>query len=54
MKICGKFHQNRSIRLGCRDDNDRHTQTDTQTDTLASIATYSVKLTEYKKREKTF
>ena len=27
-----------------------HRQTDRQTDTLASIATYSVKLTEYKKK----
>ena len=49
--ICGKFHQNRSIRLGCRDDT--HTQThitdrQTHTHTLGSIATYSVKLTENK------
>ena len=31
--ICVKFHQNRSIRLGCRDDTDRqtHTQTDAHT-----------------------
>ena len=28
--ICGKFHQNRPIRMGCRDDT--HTHTDTQTD----------------------
>ena len=49
--ICGKFHQNRFIRLGCKDDTDRQTdrQTDTQTHTLGSIATYSVKMTEYKK-----
>ena len=47
--ICGKFHQNRFIRLGCGDDT--HTQTDrqTHTHTLGSIATYSVKMTEYKK-----
>ena len=33
---------------------DRHTdtQTDRQTDTPGAIATYSVKLTEYKKRKK--
>ena len=46
--ICRKFHQNRFIRLGCRDDTHTHTETDTQTHTLGSIATYSVKMTEYK------
>ena len=53
--ICVKFHQNRFICLGCRDDTHRRTdrQTDRRTDahthTLGSIATYSVKMTEYKK-----
>merc|ERR1712240_749909 len=56
--ICGKFHQNRLIRLGCRDDTHiqthRHTdrQTDTHTHTLGSIATYSVKMTEFKNMDK--
>ena len=40
--ICRKFHQNRLIRLGCRDDTHRqtHRHTDTRTHTLGSIATY--------------
>ena len=48
--ICGKFHQNRPIRMGCRDDTHihththTHTQTDRHTDTLGSITTYSVKI----------
>ena len=33
-------------------DTQTHRQTDTQTDTLGSIATYSVKLTEYKNRRR--
>ena len=51
--ICRKFHQNRFIRLGCRDDTHTHTDrhTHTHTHTLGSIATYSVKLTEYKKQQ---
>ena len=47
--ICVKFHQNRLIRLGCRDDTHRHTHR--RTHTLGSIATYSVKMTEYKKEK---
>ena len=46
--ICVKFHQNRFICLGCRDDTDRQTDRHTHTHTLGSIATYSVKMTEYK------
>merc|ERR1712012_989354 len=54
--ICVKFHQNRFICLGCRDDTHRRTdaQTDTHTHTLGSIATYSVKMNEYKKHLKVF
>ena len=48
--ICVKFHQNRFICLGCRDDTDRQTHRRTHTHTLGSIATYSVKMTEYKTR----
>ena len=54
--ICGKFHQNRSIRMGCRDDTHtqthRHTDrhTDTHTDTLGFDRNiFSQNLTEYKK-----
>ena len=45
--ICGKYNQNRSIRLGCRDDThrqrDRHThrQTDRQTDTDTHTQTHT-------------
>ena len=51
--ICGKFHQNRFIRLGCRDDThiQTHRHTHTHTHTLSLIATYSVKMTEYKNPE---
>ena len=44
--ICGKFHQNRPTRMGCRDDThtQTHRHTDRQTDTLGSILTYSVKI----------
>ena len=49
--ICAKFHQNRHNRLGCRADTDRHTHTQTHRDTPSvSIATYSVKMTEYKNK----
>ena len=54
--ICGKFHQNRPIRMGCRDDT--HTQTHTQTDRHTDTQThrhprfdpniFSQNLTEYK------
>ena len=53
--LCVDFHQNRLSRLGCRADTDTQTdthtdrQTDRHTDTLASILTYSVRMTEYKK-----
>ena len=46
--ICAKFHQNRHNRLGCRADTERHTHTHTPS---VSIATYSVKMTEYKKQQ---
>ena len=57
--ICGKFHQNRPIRMGCRDDT--HTRTDRQTDRQTDTLTHthrnprfdhnilSQNLTEYKK-----
>ena len=41
--ICSEFNKNLLIRLGCRDDTHAHTDTHT----LASIPTYSVKMTEY-------
>ena len=44
--IYGKFHQNRLIRLGCNGQTQRDMQTHGHT--LGSIATYSVKITEYK------
>ena len=57
--IRAKFHQNRFSRLGCSADTHRqtdththihtHTHTHAHTHTLGSIATYSVKMTEYKK-----
>ena len=56
--ICAKFHQNRHNRFGCRASTHRHTHTQTHTQThthtlihtpSVSIATYSVKMTEYKK-----
>ena len=48
--ICAKFHQNRRNRLGCRASTQRHTHTHTHTHSFrhsVSIATYSVKMTEY-------
>ena len=38
--ICGKFHQNRSTRLGCRDNTDRHTDTHTHRDTDIIFPTF--------------
>ena len=46
--ICSEFNQNLLIRLGCRDDTHAHTDTHT----LASIITYSVKMTEYNDNSK--
>ena len=43
--ICGKFHQNRPICMGCRDDTHRqtHTQTHTHTHTRTHTQTPSVR-----------
>ena len=38
--ICVKFHQNRFIRLGCRDDTHRHTHTHTHTQTHTQTHTH--------------
>ena len=38
--ICGKFHQNRFIRLGCRDDTHIQTHTHTHTHTKTHTHTY--------------
>ena len=48
--ICGKFHQNRPIRMGCRDDTHTHTQTHTQTHRHPRFDPniFSQNLTEYK------
>jgi len=51
--ICGKLHQNRFIRLGCRDDThtQTHTHTHTHTDTLGFDRNiFSQNLTEYKNK----
>ena len=57
--ICEKFNQNRHNRLGCIAGTDRQTERQTDRDTHShtnthtlsvSIATYSVKMTEYKNR----
>ena len=49
--IRAKFHQNRFSCLGCSADTHRQTDrhTHAHTHTIGSIATYSVKMTEYKK-----
>ena len=54
--IRAKFHQNRFSRLGCSADTHRqtHAHTHAHTHTLGSIATYSVKMTEYKKESGDF
>ena len=57
--ICRKFHQNPPIRYGRSASTQTHTHTHTHTYThrhihthnLGSIATYSVKMTKYKKLE---
>ena len=46
--ICGKFHQNRPIRMGCRDDTHRQTDTQTHRHPRFDPNIFSQNLTEYK------
>ena len=49
--IRGKFHQNRSTRLGCRDDTDRHTDTHTHRDTDIIFPTFRFQTCLYPVRD---